>query len=43
MENNPKPSVDSFLFNDKNELSPSSLIKLNLYLTRLTAMLSPIK
>lgn len=32
MENNPEPSVDSFLFNDKNELSPSSLIKLNLYL-----------
>ncbi|UOY07261.1 hypothetical protein L0P88_01610 [Muricauda sp. SCSIO 64092] len=41
MENNPEPSVDSFLFNDKNELSPSSLIKLNLYLNTTDRNLKP--
>ncbi len=32
MEDNSDLSMDSFLFNDKKELEPSSLIKLNLYL-----------
>jgi len=33
MEDDPDYPMDSFLFDGKNELSPASLIKLNLYLS----------
>ena len=41
MEDNLEHSSDSFLFNEKNELDTSSLIKLNLYLNTSDSAIKP--
>ena len=41
MEDNSDPAMASFLFNDKNELDASSLIRLNLYLNSSDQSIKP--